>query len=213
MQVVRDWIRKRPATTGLAVFFVSWYVIQLAVLHAFGTGTARWLFFTELPERLTLTTIVTPGLLLSPLSHDMTTLTHIGGNIGFLLVVGGVSEPYIETWKIPGLVVGGGYVGMVVTMLTAPILQFWPLAGASTGITILWGYTGLRMADKFGLVTAPSLNKAEKTVIWPLVFGIPIILLYEARLNGNMSHLIGIVLGVLYFYMEDTSRLHRPHIS
>lgn len=199
MNSVSEWIQERPFTVGLSVFFISWYAFQLFVLHTYGDSFARWLFYTELPPR------VTGGLLFSPLSHDLYDLKHIGANVALLLGVGGLAEPYIGKWKVPGLIVVGGYVGMVVTMLSAPVLEFWPMAGASSGILILWGYSGLRLWNEFGFSDDLSPERLEEHGTLFLVNGIPLIPAYELLVTGNMSHAIGMVLGVAYFWFE-TSR-------
>lgn len=193
---IREWMRVRPGTIILSVFFTAWFALQLSVLHLYGEQTARWLFYTELPPT------VDPGLLFSPISHDMFDFTHIIGNTAFLLLVGGLLEPYVGRWKVPGLVLVGGYLGMAVTMATAPLHHFWPLAGASTGIMILWGYTGLKMWYELNLREKFPGETTEGKLASFVVLAVPAIPLYEVFVNGNMSHAIGIILGVLYFGVE-----------
>lgn len=192
----RDWITRRPVTTLLAGFFIAWYAFQRVVLQVYGDSFARWLFYNDLPPR------ITGGLLFSPLSHDLYGLGHISGNVALLLCIGGLAEPYIGSRKVAGLVIAGGYIGMVVTMLSAPLLGYWPIAGASTGILILWGYTGLRLGLEFDFNAGESSVGIEEFAGLFLAVGIPAIPIYELLVNGNMGHLIGIVLGVMYFVFE-----------
>lgn len=196
MRELRGWIERRSATIGLALFFLIWYVIELAVLHRYGETFARWLFYTDLPPR------ITGGLVFSPISHDFYDLTHIGGNLVMLLGIGGLVEPYTGEWKVPGLVIIGGYIGTFVTMATATVHHFWPIAGASTGVLLLWGYAGLRMWSELDFSSDIQLDGVEAYATLFLVTAIPAIPLYELLVNGNMSHLTGMVLGVVYFGFE-----------
>lgn len=198
------FVGRRRWTFGLAAFFIVWYGFQLAVLNIYGDSFARWVFYTELPPRLT------GGLLFSPISHDLYDLRHLAGNLLFLFIAGGVAEPYLGKWDVPGLVVIGGYVGLAVTRLSAPILEFWPIAGASAGVTILWAYSGLSLWSQFDMTDELPIVGSGKfafegieehgTVM--IVACIPAFFLAEVLYLGNMSHAIGLVLGVAYFYIE-----------
>lgn len=198
---VREWVRNRPATVGLSLFFTAWFAFQLVVLTLYGVETAKCLFYTELPPKWP-PTLFGPGYLLAPISHEMSVYTHIISNIAFLLLVGGTLEPYVHRRKIPAVVIGGGYVGMIVTMATAPIHGFWPIAGASTGIMILWGYTGLRMWGELDLPGTFGEKRLERQVAVFVLLAVPAIPLYEVFIGGNMAHVVGIILGVLYFIVE-----------
>lgn len=194
-----NWIKKRPTTVSLSLLFAAWFAFQLFILTLYGPDTAKWLFYTELPPT------VDPGLLFSPISHDMADYKHLATNIAFLLLVGGLLEPYVNRWTIPGFVIVGGYIGMVVTMATAPIHAFWPLAGASTGIMSLWGYTGLRMWDELDLRESFGEQRLEPQVAGFVLLAVPAIPLYEVLINGNMGHAIGMILGILYFGLEKVT--------
>lgn len=106
MQAVSTWICRRPWTLGLAVFFLTWYGLQLGVFHFVGENTARWWFYFEKPPNA-----ISPGMLFAPLSHDMYGLGHITSNVVLLLIVGGVAEPYIGRGRILVTVIGLGYLG------------------------------------------------------------------------------------------------------
>lgn len=201
---VVDWVKRGPPSLVLSLLFSVWFGLQLLVLAVYGPEFAKWIFYTELPPTWPPSTF-DPGYLLSPISHDMFDFTHLTGNIAFLLLVGGLLEPYVNRWKIVGLVIIGSYVGMVVTMATSPVHQFWPIAGASTGIMILWGYTGPRMWYELDLRHRFPGETTEEIVASLVLLAVPAIPLYEVFFNGNMSHAIGIGLGVLYFLLERIS--------
>lgn len=204
MASVKNWATRRPTTITLVVFLTGWYLFQLIVYQTFGSAFARWLFYTELPPT------VDPGLIFSPISHDLQDSKHLIGNLTLLLAIGGLIEPYASRWKILGLVILGGYIGMAVTMSSALWTQFWPLAGASTGILILWSYSGIRMWIELGLNKEIKFDTVEEYTTLFLLLGIPTIPLYELLINGNFSHLFGVILGVAYFgieiwWLEDTA--------
>jgi hypothetical protein len=109
MGEVLGWIRRRRLTLSLIVFFLGWYGLQLSVLTIFGEDVAQWWFyFGKPPDTLS------PGIIFGPISHDMSNLTHIGGNIFFLFIAGGFAEPYIDGKKILYVVFGLGYLGTAV---------------------------------------------------------------------------------------------------
>lgn len=143
MDKVWEWVRRRPLTLGLIIFFAGWYVLQLSVFNFFGVDVARFWFYFEKPPNA-----VSPGIIFGPISHDMSTLTHIGGNIVFLLIAGGFAEPYIGQKNIFYMVFGLGYLGTYLANITAAIHQSWIIAGASGGVLALWAYSGLKMRHK-----------------------------------------------------------------
>ena len=202
MDWAEDWIRRRSVTLGLAVFFVSWYLLQLSVLHVFGGDVARWWFYFERPPDT-----VSPGLVFGPISHDMWSLTHISANVGLLLVAGGFAEPYIGKKKILVILFGLGYLGTYLTNLTALIHLRWMIAGASGGILALWVYAGLRLRHKayrFRDGIGWSTKGLETYTAVVLLLGIFPFLFHELFLQvpPHSGHLIGLATGCMYFGYE-----------
>lgn len=203
MAAVPDWIHRRRMTMGLAVFFVGWYVLQLSILQLFGENVARWWFYFEPPPDA-----VSPGMLLSPLSHKLDTLTHLGSNLLFLIVAGGVVEPYIGRDRILILVVGLGYLGTYLTNITAFIHQLWIVVGASGGVLALWAYAGLRMRRHAvgyifqGFTWSPEGLESVLSVTF--LIGIPVFFFHQVFWisQPHPGHIIGLLLGILYYAGE-----------
>lgn len=202
MQEPRAWIHRRRSTLGLIMFFVGWYVLQLSVLHFFGWEVAQWWFYLEKPPD-----IVSPGVIFGPISHDMATITHLGANIFFLFIVGGIAEPYIVKKKFLYIVFGLSYLGTFLANATAPIHNLWILAGASGGILAFWAYAGLKLRH----LTFESRKEPEsyRKVVEQiggvvLILGIPAFLLQEAVLRAQFhsGHVIGLLLGCGLFGYE-----------
>lgn len=199
-----QWIKSRQLTLSLVVFFIGWYVLQLIVAGIFGSGTAQWLFYFEQPPDS-----VSPGALFGPISHDIPTISHIGGNIVFLFIAGGVAEPYIGKRKILYTVFGLGYLGTYLANLTAFIHQLWITVGASGGILALWSYVGLTLRHKVNLF--PEFKRSthvkqiiEQITLILIIFGTLAIFLVEAILSAQFhsGHVIGLLLGCVYFGYE-----------
>lgn len=204
MGEANDWIRRRKYTFGLAIFFVLWYTIQLTVQHIYGEDMAAWWFYFE--HTNSGTPIFTPGTLGAPLSHDMADLTHITGNLAFLIFAGGLIEPRIKGRKIWIIVIGLGYFGMYLANATVPIHQFWNLAGASAGVLSLWAFGGLEMRELvFGdrqIDSNPSLEWIERFAAMMLILGPPTILFHETIIRVHSGHAVGILVGYLYYGMS-----------
>lgn len=204
MNSLRLWIRRRRWTLGLACFFVFWHILQLGVLHFVSESAARWLFYLQQPPN-----IVSPGLVLAPVSHSLYTWTHLGANLLILLVTGGLAEPHIGEDRIIVLVVGFGYLGIYLANATVLVHLHWMVAGASGGILSLWAYTGLQMHDwvleffSDGLVW--SHRGLETMLTTVLLLGIPALLFHQIWLVDppHSGHIIGLVLGCLYYGIES----------
>lgn len=202
MDWAEDWVRRRPVTVGLGVFFISWYLLQLSVLHVYGDDVARWWFYFEKPPDT-----VSPGMVFGPISHDMWSLTHISANVGLLLVAGGFAEPYIGKQKILFIIFGLGYLGTYLANLTVLIHLRWMIAGASGGILALWAYAGLRLRHKayrFRDGVGWSAKGLETYIAVVLLLGIFPFLLHELFLQvpPHSGHLIGLATGCVYFGYE-----------
>lgn len=203
MGVVLGWVRRRRWTLYLIVFFLGWYGLQLSVLTIFGEDVAqRWFYFGKPPDTLS------PGIIFAPISHDMSNLTHIGGNVFFLFIAGGFAEPYIDGKKILYVVFGLGYLGTYLANVTALVHQLWMIAGASGGILALWAYTGLKLRHKAyeyqsGLTF--SRDDLEQITAVLLILGTPVFLLHEAVLAAQFhsGHVIGLILGCVYIGYEE----------
>lgn len=203
MEEVLGWVRRRRLTLSLIVLFAGWYGLQLSVLTFFGEGVARWWFYFDKPPNM-----VSPGIMFGPISHNMSTLTHIGGNVFFLFVAGGFAEPYIGEKKILYVVFGLGYLGTYLANVTALLHQLWMIAGASGGILALWAYSGLKLRHKayeYQSGLAFSRDGVEQITAVLLILGIPAFLLHEAVLAAQFhsGHIIGLVLGCVYFGYEE----------
>lgn len=203
MQAVSDWLRRRPATTVLIAFFLAWHGLELAVFNIVGEGAARYWFYIEQPPRH-----VSPGLVFAPVSHDLYRLTHIGANVGLLLLAGGVAEPYIGWRRVLLLVIGLGFIGTYAANLTIAVHRMWIMAGASGGILSLWAYSGIRLAGRAWTRSADGLavswHGVETIGMLALLIGMPVFLYHQAvwipRLHSG--HVIGLLLGCLYYGVE-----------
>ena len=205
MRKMLAWVYRRGLTISLMLFFTLWYIFQLVVLRYFGEGVAQmWFYIMKPPEA------VSPGLIFGPISHNLDNLSHVGSNTAFLLVSGGLAEPYIDKNKILLAVFGLGYVGTYLTNITAGIHGFWALAGASTGIFALWSYVALKIRYK-SLFYDPgihlSLDGIEKITATVLFIGTPFILFWEAFVGAQIhtAHVCGILLGFGMFVWEYLS--------
>jgi membrane associated rhomboid family serine protease len=200
MVAVSSWVRRRRWTLGLALFFVSWYILQLGVFQLFGEDFAQWLFYFELPVDE-----VSPGIVLAPISHDMVNLTHLCGNLVFLIIAGGLSEPYIGKTRILVLVFGLGYLGLYIANATAVFHHLWMIAGASGGILSLWAYAGLRIRHQAVGNLSEGLTWSRQSVEtitgMLLLLGIPAFLIHQTLVidQPHSGHLIGLFLGCLYY--------------
>lgn len=203
MEELRRWLGRRKATFGLAIFFCSWYAMQLLVFQWMGQEFAHWLFYFEQPPEH-----ISPGIVVAPISHDFSTLTHISGNLFFLLVAGGFIEPYIGARKVVVIVLGLGALSIGLANSTAVFHQLWIVAGASGGVLALWAYAGIKkwqqaleyrdgppITSKEGVETMAAMLILVTTPIFPI---------YESFVIGafHSGHTIGIVLGLLTHIIE-----------
>jgi hypothetical protein len=203
MQAVFDWFRRRPTTIALIAFFLAWYGLELAVFNIVGEGVARYWFYIEQPPRH-----ISPGLLFAPVSHNLYRLTHIGANVGLLLLAGGVAEPYIGWRRVLLLVIGLGFIGTYAANLSITVHRMWIMAGASGGILSLWAYSGIHLAGRAWKRSADGLAfswHGVKTIgMLALSIGTPVFLYHQAiwipRLHSG--HVIGLLLGWLYYMVE-----------
>lgn len=203
MQPVLAWVRRRPATVGLALFLVAWYLLQLAVFHLVGEDPARWWFYLEQPPDA-----LSPGVVFAPISHDLYTLKHVGANVALLLFAGGVAEPYVGRRRILVPVVGLGFVGTYVANVTAPIHEMWMVAGTSGGILSLCAYAGFRLRREAVARTldgvAVSRRGIETVGMATLLVGSPVLLVHQAAWieQPHSGHVVGLSLGFLYYGVE-----------
>lgn len=198
MHSVRRWFRQRWCTTGLAVYFLLWYAGQMLVLLAFGFETALWLFYFEQPL-----TVLSPGVVLAPVSHQFYNLSHVGFNVLILLLAGGLVEPRIGPKRVLMLVLGFGYLSIYLTNITALIHGFWAQAGTSGGVLALWVYAGLVSKDWMpGILSndAPLETWMKSIGVAVLIISIPLFLIQEAVLKDppNIAHVLGMVLGFVF---------------
>lgn len=205
MEDLTDWVRRRSATISLVIFFLFWYAIQFAVLKYYGEEIATWWFYFE--HTSSGTPILSPGLLLAPISHHLYHLTHIIINILLLLLAGGFVEPHIKKRYIGILVVGFGYFGMYLANATFLIHGFWNIAGTSGGILSLWAFAGLKKRELiFGdrqIESIFSSEWVEQYVAIILLFGTPVLLLHETAISFHSGHAVGILLGYLYYIYQN----------
>lgn len=207
MGALIQWSHRRRWTIGVGAFFVAWYALQLSVFRQFGEATARWWFYFEQPLF-----DISPGFLLAPLSHDMATLTHIGGNLIFLAIAGGLAEPYVGKKRLLFLVFGMGYLSIYLANATAFVHQVWILAGASGGVLALWAYTGLRLRQIATENLSDGLYWSRQGIetlgVIILLLATPTFFIHQSLIidQPHSGHLIGLVLGCGYYVVESQSQ-------
>jgi membrane associated rhomboid family serine protease len=141
----------------------------------------------------------------------MATVTHLGGNILFLTLAGGVVEPYIGEKRVLLLVLGVGFLGTYLANVTAVVHHLWILAGASGGILALWAYAGLRMRRHITEYLADGVTWSRRGVETvgsvALLIGIPVFFVHQLLWldQPHSGHLIGLVLGTLSYAGESVS--------
>jgi membrane associated rhomboid family serine protease len=203
MQEIYRWLRRRRYTLGLASFFILWYLLQLTVAALTSTEVAKYWFYIEIPPQT-----ISPGLVFAPISHDLQRITHLGANLLFLLVAGGLIEPYIGGRKVARIVLGIGYLSIYLANLSVTIHQKWMIAGASGGVLGLWAYAGFRSRELTSNLDSPELvftrGKAEGFVALLLLLGTPVFLIHQTILvsRPHSGHIIGILLGIVYFGVD-----------
>jgi len=203
VQPVKEWGQRRAATIGLAVFFIGWYGLELAVFHGAGEHAARWWFYFEKPPNH-----ISPGILTASLSHDLYSVTHIGTNVALLFVVGALAEPYIGKERLLVAVIGIGYIGTYLANVTALYHRMWIVAGASGGILALVAYTGLRLRHRAVTGMTDGLTWSwygvETVIALSLLIGTPILLLHQTIwiASPHSGHVIGMLLGCLYYGVD-----------
>lgn len=208
MSELVQWMHRRRWTIGVGIFFTTWYVLQLGVFMLFGEATARWWFYFEqslIP--------MSPGILLAPISHDMLTRTHLGANLLFLGIAGGLAEPYIGKNRLLFLVFGMGYLSIffanAIAIVYPQLVHFWILAGASGGVLALWGYAGLRLrnilAENLSNGLKWSRQSIETLTALTLLLSIPAITFHQSLIidQPHSGHLLGLFLGCGYFVVES----------
>lgn len=200
---VSGWVSRRPVTVGVSLFFVLWFALQAVVASAFGMETMRWWFYFEHYQQYP--PPVQPGMLFAPLSHDLHDLTHLPTNVGMLLVVGGLAEPYIGGRRVLFFVIGMGYISTFLTNATAPFHLFWSIAGVSGGGLALLAYTALRLRYRKRRVSPGELHhpdSIEDALAMYLLLALPVLLLYEFLINWNIAHLFGLLLGCVGYGVD-----------
>lgn len=207
---INDWLSKRQVTTTLVFFFIVWYAIQLFTLQRYGSETAVWWFYFT-PGRFASSFAITPGIVFSPLSHDMTNITHLGSNVVVLVIVGSFAEPYIKRRTYLIVLFGVGFLGILFSNVLA--LNFhsqWSLAGASAGLLSLHAYISLR---KRRFLLEFTQFRSRATVEWFIVatglMMIPVVPIYEIAVSGNIGHALGPILGSLAYLAHSKLGPHR----
>lgn len=203
MGALSRWVRHRRLTVGLAIFFIIWYCLQLSILHLFGEDVAQWWFYFEHRPNL-----ISPGVVLAPVSHNLNTLSHLAGNVIVLVIAGGIAEPHIGKKRILTLVIGLGYLSIYLANVTVVIHHKWMLAGASGGILSLWAFAGLWMRGHAAELLSEGVTLSRRGVEGlgsvVLLLGIPVLFFHQLTWvdQPHSGHVIGILLGILYYIGE-----------
>lgn len=203
MERMREWTVKRRYTIVLIAFLTVWYIFQLIVLHLAGETTAEYLFYSDIPNEYPPDFQI--AYLFSPISHEMDNLGHFTLNIVLLFLVGSFAEPYINGKKIILFVIILGYFGTILTNTTVIFHLFWSTAGASGGILALASYSGLQLkhlASDFPPDRMLSSHGIESMFSLFLLLMIPAVLLHELLISWNIGHVMGILVGIVYYLFE-----------
>lgn len=199
--MLRRWFKRRSLTISLVVFFVAWYIAQLYVLSILGAEMAFWWFYFD--------GTLSPGYLLAPISHNVADIGHLKRNVAILLLVGGVTEPYVENGKYVALllVISFGSIG-IANLMSLLVGTQWVLAGASGGIFGLWAFIGVK--NRSLVLSETDLRElVEARIILAGLLTPLFIPIYDVYTTGllNMSHLVGILLGYVAALVESPPRM------
>jgi len=206
MDSYRRWVLQRRYTFALTIFLAAWFIGQLAVKQAFGEAVAEWWFYWNIPETFPQQEY-SPGILLAPISHHMNRLTHIGGNLPLLVLLGVFIEPRIGGKKLISIVVGLSAAGIFIANSTALLHGSWVYVGISGGVFGLMAYIGVTNAnlivDLFR-VEEPDIGTVEWIYCSVCLVSTFLIPPYEALMFGfNSGHTVGILLGILTAYIGE----------
>lgn len=199
------WFERRQLTLVLIAFYWFWYWIQMTIFGAYGLGTAEWWFYFSNGSFWPGITI-SPGILLSTVSHNMESALHLIGNSVALFAIGGFSEPYIRRRGYLTIVLGLGFLSIIVANAFSILFGTeWALAGASGGILALLSYITLkkrRLARLFIHSKKPSYIVEGLFVVLSLLF-IPLAIFHELVVSGNIGHVAGLAIGLLAFFGDS----------
>jgi len=199
---LRAWIERRPVTIGLLVFLMLWYGLELVVVRVAGEPAALWWFYWQ-------PFVVSPGVVLSPISHDVHGLGHLAANAAMLLVVGGYAEPHLDRGELLVILLGLGWLSFVFANLVAAAFGTpWSLAGLSADLLALASYVALRRrrvvfeANVGGLRTS---RRWQWILVTTLLLFVPAVPVFEVAFDHptNVGHVMGVVLGCAYFVLQD----------
>ncbi|AWB28484.1 rhomboid family intramembrane serine protease [Halococcoides cellulosivorans] len=197
MENIRAWISRRRVTFGLALFFTLWFGLELIVYTRFGLETAEYWFYWEKDRFLT---SFDPGLVLSPISHELDNFKHILGNVLFLVFAGSVVETEVKESDVFLLVVGFAYLSTLIANITAPIHEVWGIVGASGGIYSLISYGGaMVILDDRELSEGDFIYSVSRLI---LVLIAAYALLSELKGGGNIAHIVGWFCGLIFYMMR-----------
>lgn len=207
---LRATIERRPVTIALVAFLLLWYGIELAVVRVAGVPVALWWFYWQ-------PFTVSPGIVLSPISHDVHGLGHLAANAAMLIVVGGYAEPHLDRGEFLVILLGLGWLSFGFTNLVAVAVGTpWSLAGLSAGLLALSSYVALRRrhvvfdANVGGLWT---VRRWTWILVTTLLLSVPVIPVFELAIDHptNVGHVMGVVLGCAYYVVD--SRVLDAHRS
>ncbi len=213
MGPVYRWVYRRRITFAVAVFLLSWYLVQLRVDLVYGREVSAWWFYYQ--ESLGWGA---PGAYLSPIAHEMDWVYHIIGDLTILCGAGGLIEPYLRDgdaalseYTILFLAIGVSfYTGFIVNSLPGQVL----FAGASSGILALWMYSSLMYVSGLFWAQSPGsqslLDGIEDEIGILLAVMLPIFVLLDISAGVNVGHLLGACIGLVW-WVVDTQLL--PYIG
>lgn len=198
-------ISRYSTTILLAEFLVLWWLFQVASFQFWlDPATYKWLFTVEQ------LTQITPGWILSAVSHGLDPFAHLIPNVGMLLLFGGLSEPHLRTRDYLLFFVLTGIVASPLFLLLGA--GSGNVAGASApifGFAMYGPYHYVRdHQDRLSLGDDSTLRSIF--TLWMILLPIGVVIHVILQLLGLQprgdaaveSHAIGLLAGFLLVYLQ-----------
>jgi hypothetical protein len=183
-------MRARPVTMAICALVWAVYLVQRLV-YAVDPVTHHWLFYAG-----TGAAWATPGVVLAPISHDVTDITHIVGNTLMFMPVAYLIEPRARRGLVVALACGA-WGAIILTNVTVVL-------GVHGGVAIFAGLSGgtAAVAVFGGCVAVDKLTVDPPDDLMPLSAWSSLVVVAAAPLlvhtvTGDVVHGVGAWIGAL----------------